>query len=288
MRLIHAMACCREAATNKCPLRRIACRAMTLSLLATAIAGLHVLGQRRLRRNEDDHRIRIVLGLRDQVGRKKLRIAAVAVQHGLGRTGQHVDGAIEAHQFLGGGDKAVSRADDLVHARESFPCHRPARRWPARLRSDRLRECQASVRPPALPAADAATPRRCAARRRPARESRSSAAWKEADSGLRERSSRPIPADARSGQVHRPAIFLRHSRGICHWQKRRILAAALPQGVPRFARSGLPAAGDLFLRNPYRLALLQSIPQCGIAKQGLVSATSYRPNDLAHPGLQLV
>ena len=58
--------------------------------------------------------------LRHQVGSDASRITVCADDDGFGWTSQKFDGAIEGHQFLGSGDVAVARTNDLVHARNLF------------------------------------------------------------------------------------------------------------------------------------------------------------------------
>ncbi len=288
MRLTHSIACSRDAATSR---QRIAADRLPRNGIASARAlrlRLALSLPDRLRRDEDHHRVRIVFGLRDQVGREKLRIAAVAVDHGFGRPGQHVDGAIEAHQLLGCGDKDVSRARRSCPRAGWSPFHRPAPRWPALRRSDKLRESPADAAAASVAGCGRGETTRCAPHPRPARESRSSAAWREADSVRRAHSSRPMPADAQSVPVRRrrsscamrAASAIGRSAGC--WRRRVRKAFAC------LGRSRAPGFVDLLLRNPQRLAFLQAIPQCGIAHQRLVAAAPHRLNDLAHPGLDLL
>jgi hypothetical protein len=59
-----------------------------------------------------------VLGLRDQVGGNVGRVAALAGDDDLRGAGEHVDGAVEGDEALGGGDVEIAGADDLVDARD--------------------------------------------------------------------------------------------------------------------------------------------------------------------------
>ncbi len=76
----------------------------------------HRLAQARRGGDENRDGVGIVLGLRDQIGGDELRIATVGEDDRFGGAGQHVDGAIGAHQALGGCDEAVAGAEDFIDA----------------------------------------------------------------------------------------------------------------------------------------------------------------------------
>src|SRR5271155_2612843 len=58
--------------------------------------------------------------LRHQIGSDASGIAVCADDDGFGWSRQKFNGAIEGHEFFGSGHVPVSRADDLVHARNTF------------------------------------------------------------------------------------------------------------------------------------------------------------------------
>ena len=142
-------------------------------------------------RDQQHQRVRIMLGLRNQVGCNKRRLAVVTKNQSFGRARQKIDGAIESHNFLGRGHKQISRPDDLVHARNCF-CAVSQRR--NRLRAadrGRTRALPTAPPPPEWPARGAAKPREYPSPRQPAPESPSSARLRAGDSVRRERNIRP-------------------------------------------------------------------------------------------------
>ena len=70
------------------------------------------------RGNEDGQCLGIVLCLGDQVAGDLVRVAALAGDDDLRGAGEHVDGTIEGHEPLGGGDVEIARPDDLVYTRK--------------------------------------------------------------------------------------------------------------------------------------------------------------------------
>ena len=72
-------------------------------------------------RDQDWHRQRVVLGLRQQIGGDPARIdAVVGDDDQLGRAGDRVDADVAEDQPLGGGDVGVAGAHDLVDARDAL------------------------------------------------------------------------------------------------------------------------------------------------------------------------
>ena len=59
-----------------------------------------------------------MLRLRNQVGSNELRISFLTDDDNLGWSGQHVNGAIEAHKLLRSSYKCISRSHNLV-----YPCN---------------------------------------------------------------------------------------------------------------------------------------------------------------------
>ena len=145
-----------------------------------------------------------------------------------------------------------SRPHDLVYPRNAFRA--------IRQRGDRLRSANAvefthaekMPRPPASPAPGGAKPRGFPSRRRPARESPSSARLRAADSGRRARNIRRTATAAPTGppgcRTSRPHPI----GGICHSQNCLMLPRRLLQGGLRNVRSdhACSAACHFAVRRP--------------------------------------
>ena len=180
-------------------------------------------------------------------------ISRFAVNDRFGRTCQHVDRAIEAHQFLRRGDKAVAWADDLVDPCDALRaisqrrdglrssatinfanaqqiCGRQRHRLRMRRHHDRF----------------AATPATCAGITVISRS-------REVDNVRPVRNSQPIPADARSAPVHRPADFLRHARRHLPLAKPANIRGRMSQCLAGFRR-GVDSPAARFLPRETRRA----------------------------------
>ena len=137
-------------------------------------------------------------------GRRQFRAASprLARHDNFRRPGQHVDGAIEGHQPLRRRHIQISRADDLVHARNRLRAIGQRGNRMRAAHAIELRRCPAGARQPASPAQASATPPRCAPRPPPAPESPSSAASKAADAARSAHSS-PTESIGRTTLSHR-------------------------------------------------------------------------------------
>ena len=60
-----------------------------------------------------------MFGLRDKVGGNVGRVAALAGDDDFRGAGEHVDGAVESDEALGGGDVEISGADNFGHTRNT-------------------------------------------------------------------------------------------------------------------------------------------------------------------------
>ena len=91
---------------------------MGLLRLRSFASGDHFYRQICARGDEDGQRLGIVLGLRDEVTSNIGCVAAFAGHYNFGGAGEHIDGAVESYQSLGGGDVKIAGAGDFVYALE--------------------------------------------------------------------------------------------------------------------------------------------------------------------------
>ena len=79
----------------------------------------HGLRQAQASRDQDRARIRVVLGLRDEVRRNPRRPAGRREHGNLARSGEEIDGAVLRDERLGRGDVGIAWSDDAIDARHS-------------------------------------------------------------------------------------------------------------------------------------------------------------------------
>src|SRR3984885_3618942 len=100
------------------PANRLACHAIHPTYLNYNPRDISC--QLAFRRNENCHRLWIMFRLRHQIGGNKFWSSCITHDEHFRWPRQEIDRAIERHLFLGDGDVNISRADNLIHARNAL------------------------------------------------------------------------------------------------------------------------------------------------------------------------